>query len=401
MPSLGDLPAELFAFIAEHLGIAGLRAVSIASHALHASVTLTCRAMWREISSSDPLPREHLGPLEGYLSLVQLARLRPASMHPVVTEIRRMMVPPFPMQLRGIVQALRFTYITDRELPEQDAFIEHVCDELGAPPASLLAKEKRRLWVREHFLGEFCRQLDAETTADLLQHTRMFLGYYLVKQYDEDELYDKLLVWEREDGLRPAEKPSAQSIGEAMHESARVVYAFLCCIISLGGCDVDDVDLRRALLLARVSVQERGACFGLANMLPERGVQLHMPGQSPVSACPEAPSLGLWGTVSGALRQAVGHGGSQDDDDYAGCNMNQRWRIDSVDKTACTARFRKFDDPPSDPDALAVDVHFMPTTIVHVCPGPIVTARLERHVDGRWRVGAGCTDVGYVWPTWY
>ena len=45
MPSLDDLPAELFAFIAEHLGIAGLRAVSIASHALHASVTLTCRAM--------------------------------------------------------------------------------------------------------------------------------------------------------------------------------------------------------------------------------------------------------------------------------------------------------------------------------------------------------------------
>ena len=380
-PTLGDLPSELVVCIAAYLGIRDLRAVALSSRALRATITQASAAIWRQVSTSEPLPSE------GRLALVQLSRLRATADRACVSELRRMLVPPGELPLRGCLSLLRSTVILEEHhaTPALHAYIDDVLSELAVEP-KLLSNRQRLTWVRDHFILAFLgpMTMPPQTTHELLHRARLFLGYFLVKDYDDEQLRSRLRRWEKEDQIEShTGRCAPQSFGEAMHEGARVVYALLCAVISMGGCAADDVHLRQALGLARVSVQEHGVIFQLPTMLPERDVNEYLIRR-------DMERMRYCEPMRSSEPMPV-------EEDKIQYGVNGRWRIIEVDKAACTARLQKYDADDDDEEESDLTATFQPETMRAMRTGPIMTANLSLFTSGKWRV----TEMGYVWPTWY
>lgn len=380
-----DLPPEIFTFVAAHLFTRDLHSTSLASQVLGRWTAEACRDLWRSASPSDPISlanetEDSLPGSESPLSLVQLLRLHPkhGPCAAAVSRLREAVHTANPEVAKAPSVENVITALHDYD----DALIDYVesaVAELASRPSPVLSRANRQA-VRRLFITEFMGELQGyDTTPVLWLGTREFLSDFLIRQWDAGKLYDKLLRWT---GPRCSSRPPPHCIGEAMHESARVVYGCLSAILSFGVCPVDDVNMREALSLARASVHDRGAAFQLAAHLPEPGMD--------IATC-----------AQGEDEEGDGLDGGEADPLVK--RINSRWRILAVDKSKCLARVKERDHKVGVLTSPRVfDVTFLPETMGAVRPGHLVsgfvlTRLMSAAPDARVTRFMGDVEV---WPRW-
>ena len=178
---------------------------------------------------------------------------------------------------------------------DPDSFARRFAFEIGEP-RSRCAQPLNRRTMLEYWIELFVRFLkgNVSSTADLRDRTCQFLGSFLVRNWDEEELYRMVSKMETsgKSALGAGEssdenegyddeyddeyaQPSPRAVGEAMHDSACAVFIVLSAITASLNIFMEpetilrDDALRDALAVARMSMAERGCTFELVQLLPE------------------------------------------------------------------------------------------------------------------------------------
>jgi hypothetical protein len=355
------------------------------------------------VTSCDPIPHEP-APF-GFSEPCSMG----AHMRNAMRQVRH------PSSLAQVVDKLCRTNYVLALADDDDSFARRLSFEVGEPRSRCnqpLDRQKTLSYWVKCFLQYLGGQVSS--TADLHERTRYWLGYYLVREWDEDALYRMISKMEHGGG-RPAvgstadeseedsddeyereygeySPPSARAIGEAMHDCARGVFVVLSAIaaslnIFMAPEDVlRDVPLREALAMARISMAEHGATFELVQLLPEHDIKARAIGDA-MRTSSFASEYAL--TCSGACAAAAATDAGEVEE-----SMTGRWRIYKVDRSRRRALVCQYDD-----ESRTAEVSFVPETMAVLRAGPILTAKLERRKnDDAFRVGM---DPGDAWPTWY
>ena len=139
------------------------------------------------------------------------------------------------------------------------SFAQRLVSEVGEP-CSRCTQPLDRKTTLAYWIEFFIEFLNASnrihSTADLLERTDYFLGYFLVREWDEEELHrmiskmedNKMIIesgratndeddWgdeeeEEYDDEENYSEPSPRAIGEAMHDCARAVFIVLSAIVA-------------------------------------------------------------------------------------------------------------------------------------------------------------------------
>ena len=162
-------------------------------------------------------------------------------------------------------------------------FAERLVSEVGEPCSRCTQPLDRKTtlayWI-EFFIEFLTASNRIHSTADLLERTDYFLGYFLVREWDEEELHrmiskmedNKMIIesgratsdeddWgddeeeEYGDDEENYAPPSPRAIGEAMHDCARAVFIVLSAIVASLNIFMDaetilrDEPLREALVV--------------------------------------------------------------------------------------------------------------------------------------------------------
>jgi hypothetical protein len=259
--NITDVPADvvlsLVAWHVVHCSLQDVHSASLASRSWRDAVHGACHAAWLAVSRSPVLPPVSKVTRETWPALMLHAKLHECRL-PSAARLR-VALPKY--RLGGELGKAARTGIV--------GFASELLEtELGLPRNVKLSDTAHIKGVREYFVKLFLEVVvsDAETAAELSGNTRRFLGYFLVKQWDEEELHRKL---RKVESRRSDEHPSAQIVAEAMHECARAAFACLCALVALRSVRVDCKHTRDALGVARISMKEHGATFALPMLLPE------------------------------------------------------------------------------------------------------------------------------------
>ena len=371
-------------------------ALLLMSRLVHAGAT--------SITSCDPTPHEPAA----------LNHSEPGSMAAHIRNVMRQV--RHPGTVSQVVDKLARKFYLQMLNDDPDSFARRFALEVGEPRSRCTQPLSRRTML-EYWIELFVRFLkgNVNSTAELRDWTRNFLGYFLVRQWDEEELYRMISKMETsktsalgagetsnkegdegdegDEGHEGDEgeedydgeylQPSPRAVGEAMHDSARAVLIVLSAITASLNIFMEpeailrDEALRDALALARISMAERGCTFELVQSLPEPDIKAREIVRHLATAGYTYPN-DAWSSHEDEVEE----------------RQNGRWRICTVDRSRNCAFVCQYDD-----ETRTAQVSFLPETMSALRAGPILTANLERRKNtDTFRVGM---DPGYAWPSWY